>query len=161
MAELLWRALAARGRNAGAGRITRVEIRRVTRSEAVRAAGQLFDAAPRPQATERFLADERHHLLIAYLDGVPAGMVTGVEMTHPDKGTEMFLYEMGVAESFRRRGIGQALVSALADLARERGCYGMWVITGEDNVAARATYHRAGGVPEHGQMVFAWAFQDS
>jgi hypothetical protein len=29
-------------------------------------------------------------LLVAYLDDAPVGMTTGVEMTHPDKGTEMF-----------------------------------------------------------------------
>jgi ribosomal protein S18 acetylase RimI-like enzyme len=138
-----------------------VEIRWITQSEAVQAAGHLFDAFPQSQATEKFLADERHHLLIAYLDGVAAGMVTGVEMTHPDKGTEMFLYELGVDERFHRRGIGQALVSALTALARERGCYGMWVLTDEDNMAAQATYSRAGGVLERMQVMFAWTFQDS
>ncbi|MGX4691978.1 GNAT family N-acetyltransferase [Streptomyces sp. JNUCC 63] len=135
-----------------------MEIRRVTQVEAVRDAGHLFDAPPRPEATERFLADERHHLLIAYVNGVPAGMVTGVEMTHPDKGTEMFLYELGVDEPFRGRGVGRALTSALADLARERDCYGMWVITDEDNPAALATYGRAGGIPEDKQVVLVWTF---
>ena len=48
-----------------------MEIRRVTQVEAVNAAGHLFDAAPEQQAPERFLADDRHHLLIAYADGVP------------------------------------------------------------------------------------------
>jgi ribosomal protein S18 acetylase RimI-like enzyme len=135
-----------------------MEIRRVSEFEAVETAGHLFDALPRERATRRFLADERHHLLIAYVDGVPAGMITGVEMTHPDKGTEMFLYELGVDESFQRRGVGKALVSALADLARERDCYGMWVIAGEHNAAALATYRRAGGTPEEEQVVLAWTF---
>ncbi|GAA2439811.1 GNAT family N-acetyltransferase [Streptomyces macrosporus] len=135
-----------------------MEIRRITRVEAVQDAGHLFDMSPLPEEIGKFLADERHHLLIAYVDGVPAGMVTGVEMTHPDKGTEMFLYELGVDESFRGHGIGRALASALADLARERNCYGMWVITDEDNAAARATYHRAGGVPEEKHVVFVWTF---
>ncbi|MGP3951423.1 GNAT family N-acetyltransferase [Streptomyces sp. 7N604] len=135
-----------------------MEIRRISHVEAVKAAGHLFDTSPRQEATERFLADERHHLLIGYVDDVPAGMVTGVEMTHPDKGTEMFLYELGVDESFRGRGVGRALVSALADLARERGCYGVWTITGEDNAAALATYRRAGGVPEEEQVVLVWTF---
>jgi ribosomal protein S18 acetylase RimI-like enzyme len=137
-----------------------VEIRRITQVEAVTAAGHLFDAAPRRDATERFLADDRHHLLIAYVDGVPAGMVTGVEMTHPDKGTEMFLYELGVDEGFRGRGVGRALVSALVDLARERACYGVWTITEADNAAALATYHRAGGSPEEGNVVLAWTFDE-
>ncbi len=138
-----------------------MDIRRITRAEDVKDAGRLFDEPPRPEATERFLADERHHLLIAYVDGVPAGMVTGVEMTHPDKGTEMFLYELGVDESFRRRGVGRALTSALADLARELDCYGMWVITDEDNAAARATYLRAGGTPQDKQVVLVWTFDQT
>ncbi|WP_371479773.1 GNAT family N-acetyltransferase [Kitasatospora sp. NBC_00315] len=135
-----------------------MEIRRITQAEDVRSAGHLFDSPPRPEATARFLADERHHLLIAYADDVPAGMVTGVEMTHPDKGTEMFLYELGVDEPFRGRGVGRALVSALADLTRERGCYGMWTITEEDNEAALATYERAGGSPEGEQVALVWTF---
>ena len=66
-------------------------------------------------------------------------------MTHPDKGTEMFLYELGVDESARRQGVGRTLVQALAALAREQGCYDMWVLADADNEAAQATYTRAGG----------------
>jgi hypothetical protein len=80
-----------------------MEIRRITQSDAVRTASQLFDGPPRPQDTERFLADPRHHLLLAYVGDEPAGMISGVEMTYPDKGTEMFLYELGVDEPFRGR----------------------------------------------------------
>jgi ribosomal protein S18 acetylase RimI-like enzyme len=133
-----------------------VDIRRITDPDAVLAAGQLFDTEPRPDATARFLAGEGHHLLIAYVDGAPAGMVTGVELTHPDKGTEMFLYELGVDEAFRGRGVGRSLVAALADLARERSCYGMWVLTDEDNAAALATYQGAGGTPEGSHVMLGW-----
>lgn len=65
-----------------------MEIRRITHAKEVTAAGHLFDDPPQPVATEKFLADQRHHLLVAYVDEAPAGTVTGVEMTHPDKGTE-------------------------------------------------------------------------
>jgi hypothetical protein len=63
-----------------------VDIRRVTSSdtEAVLAAVHLFGSAPLREATERFVASSTHHLLIASVDGEPAGMVTGVETTHPD-----------------------------------------------------------------------------
>jgi ribosomal protein S18 acetylase RimI-like enzyme len=137
-----------------------VEIRRVDTPEAFTAAGHLFDSAPLPEPTRRFLSDDRHHLLVAYLDSVPAGFVTGVEMTHPDKGTEMFIYELGVDEPFQARGVGKALVAALGDLARERGCYGMWVVTDGGNAAALATY-RTGSVPEAGQVVLAWTFDEA
>ena len=126
--------------------------------ERVIAAGDLFDYPPRSDAVIRFLADPNHHLLIAYSDGVPAGFVSGVEVTHPDNGTEMFLYELAVDEAHRRQGIGTALVQALRDLAREQGCYGMWVLTDDDNAAAGATYRKAGGEVESQPLMFSWRF---
>jgi ribosomal protein S18 acetylase RimI-like enzyme len=83
-------------------------------------------------------------------------MVSGVELTHPDKGTEMFLYELAVDEAHRRRGIGTALVEELAALARVHGCYGMWVLTDRDNPAALATYRRAGASADSDQVMFEW-----
>ncbi len=124
----------------------------------VAAASHLFDGPARPDAVARFLAEDGHHLLVASEDGRPVGFVSGVEVTHPDKGTEMFLYELAVDEPFRRRGIGRALVERLAALAREAGCYGMWVVTDHDNEAARATYEGTGAAPEPGQVVEVWTF---
>lgn len=124
----------------------------------VTSASRLFENPADDDATERFLADPGHQLLIAYEGDLPVGYVSGVEVTHPDKGTEMFLYELAVDEPFRRRGIGRELVDRLAALSRERGCYGMWVITNQENAAALATYRGSGGAPEPGQVVFAWTF---
>ena len=126
---------------------------------AVLAAAELFDGAPRPDATRRFLAEPGHHLLFAFdPEGRAVGFVSGVETTHPDKGTEMFLYELSVAERARRQGVGGALVEALAALARERGCYGMWAGTEEDNAAARATYARAGAQESRAGLTLDWRF---
>ncbi|MEY2523902.1 MAG: hypothetical protein QOJ66_2467 [Ilumatobacteraceae bacterium] len=136
------------------------EIRRITDPADVHAAATLFDDAPRVDATERFLSKPGHHLLIAYVDGEPVGMITGVEMTHPDKGTEMFLYELGVDEAHQRRGIGRALVSSLATLARERDCYCMWVLTDDDNAAAMAAYRGAGGIVGETSRLLSWEFSD-
>jgi ribosomal protein S18 acetylase RimI-like enzyme len=124
----------------------------------VAAASRLFDGPARPDATARFLAEAGHHLLVAHEDGQAVGFVSGVEVTHPDKGTEMFLYELAVDERYRRRGIGRALTEHLAEVAKTAGCYGMWVITDADNAAARATYEGTGGVPEGGQVVEVWTF---
>jgi ribosomal protein S18 acetylase RimI-like enzyme len=122
----------------------------------VAAASHLFDGPTRPDATARFLAEPGHHLLVAYMGGRAVGFVSGVEITHPDKGTEMFLYELAVDEPFRRRGIGRTLVEQLAALARAAGCYGMWVVTDHDNEAARGTYEGTGGAPETQQVVEVW-----
>jgi ribosomal protein S18 acetylase RimI-like enzyme len=141
--------------------VVTVEIRRITDPAIVHAAAALFDEPPRVDATDRFLNDPGHHLLVAYIAGQSVGMVTGVEMTHPDKGTEMFLYELGVDENHRRQGVGTGLVSALAALARQRGCYGMWVLTDDDNAAATATYRSAGGIVGDNSRQLSWEFGDS
>jgi ribosomal protein S18 acetylase RimI-like enzyme len=125
--------------------------------ELVVAAGALFDDAVDAETTRAFLADQRHHLLVAYQQDTPAGFVSGVELLHPDKpGPEMFLYELGVDEAFRGRGFGRALVEALASFAWVRGCYAMWVLTDEDNAPAMATYRAAGGHQEPESVMFVW-----
>jgi ribosomal protein S18 acetylase RimI-like enzyme len=123
---------------------------------AVLAAGALFDHPPTQEWTVDFLSRPGHHLCLATVDTVPAGFVTGVEMTHPDKGTEMFLYELGVDEAFRGRGIGRALTEALAQRARARGCYGMWTLTEPGNMAARRTYVSTGGTDRGEQIMLDW-----
>ncbi|OKK19587.1 GNAT family acetyltransferase [Streptomyces sp. CB00455] len=134
-----------------------MDIRRAGSTAEITAAEGLFDGPAREEWAARFLAAPGHVMLIAYLDGVPAGMVSGVEMTHPDKGTEMCLYELSVDEGYRRRGIGRALALALADEAGTRGCYGMWVGVDTDNEAALATYASAGARDEGVFSMRGWA----
>jgi ribosomal protein S18 acetylase RimI-like enzyme len=137
-----------------------MRIERAGSADAVAAVQPLFDHALRPEAVKRFLADPTHHLLVA-CNGEPetaAGFVSGVEMTHPDKGTEMFLYELAVEQASRNQGIGRALVRALAELARERGCYGMWVLTDDANRAALRAYAAAGGERKPAAVMFSWTF---
>jgi aminoglycoside 3-N-acetyltransferase I len=142
-----------------------MRIERIADADLVPAGAGLFDDAPSAEATARFVAEPGHHLLYAYEDedadgsgGLPIGFVSGVETTHPDKGTEMFLSELAVAPEARRRGVGTALVRALEDLARERGCHGMWVATEAQNAAALATYRRAGAAEPEPCVTLSWAF---
>jgi [ribosomal protein S18]-alanine N-acetyltransferase len=124
----------------------------------VKAAEQLFDDPADLDATGRFLADEANHLLIAYVDGEPAGFVTGTELTHPDKpAPELFLNELGVAEEHRGRGIGRALVTRLWEIAQSRGCRAMWVLTDDGNPAALRTYAAAGATRSaEPQVILEW-----
>ena len=127
--------------------------------DVVLAGAGLFDEPPTVAWTEKFLSREGHHLLVAFgEDRTPIGFVSGVETTHPDKGTEMFLYELSVDPEHRKRGVGTALVEALADLSQRNGCYGMWVATEADNVAALATYRAAGAAIPEAFVVLDWTF---
>ena len=134
-----------------------MRIERVVDAAAVHRAADLFDSPPLPAATETFLRAPGHHLLFAYDDaGRAVGMISGVEMTHPDKGTEMFIYELGVAPAARLQGIATELVRGLAEIARSHGCYGMWVGTEADNLAAQATYRKAGATEEAPFVLLNW-----
>jgi GNAT superfamily N-acetyltransferase len=53
--------------------------------------------------------------------------------------------------------VGRALVQALLDLARDRGCYGAWTATEPDNLGARATY-RSAGATEDETVTVVWTF---
>ena len=68
----------------------------------------------------------------------------------------MLLYELAVAPEHRRHGIGAELVRALGELATERGCYGMWVLTDDDNGAALATYRSVRPSDESRHVMLTW-----
>ena len=124
------------------------------------AASHLFDRPVEASGAREFLSRQGHHCLVAFVDGGAVGFVTGVEMVHPDKRPEMLLYELGVDESARRRGVGSALVTALRDLARDLGLRGMWVLTDAANDAALATYRRTGATDAGQSTMLEWSFDD-
>ncbi|MBO1334125.1 GNAT family N-acetyltransferase [Streptomyces sp. VRA16 Mangrove soil] len=138
-----------------------MRIVRATTTAQLLAASPLFDAPAREGWAADFLAAPGHHLYLAYAQGgagEPVGFISGVETVHPDKGREMFLYELAVAEPYRRRGIARALIRTLADVAAGLGCYDMWVGVDTDNDAALAAYRSAGGTDEGPCQVITWAF---
>ena len=125
--------------------------------EQVKAAEALFDDPVDVAATRRFLADEANVLLLAYVDGSPAGFVSGTVLSHPDKAhPELFLNELAVDEGYRGRGIGRALVAELWRVAQELGCRGMWVLTDDDNAPANKVYTAAGGKRAREDVMYQW-----
>ena len=53
---------------------------------------ELYDDRPSPEATAEFLEKHDHHLFNAYDEiDEPVGVISGLETTHPQKGTDMFL----------------------------------------------------------------------
>lgn len=138
--------------------VTDFVIRAAMSAEELVAASHLFDSPATIEWAQRFLNAHGHHLLLAWVGDEAAGFVSGVETTHPDKGTEMFLYELAVDEAHRRRGIGRALVEALGQLARDCGCYGMFVLTERENEAAVRAYRAAGTTAESDHVMLSWDF---
>jgi ribosomal protein S18 acetylase RimI-like enzyme len=135
-----------------------LDIRRAASVEELIGAEHLYDGPARVEWAERFLAAPGHLMLIAYAGGAPVGMVSGVEMLHPDKGMELCLYELSVDERHRRRGIGRALVAALREEARLRGAQDMWVGVDTDNEPALTTYRSTGAADDGVFAMLSWEF---
>ena len=110
---------------------------------------------PPPSAS---CAEPNHHLLFAY-DGAgrAVGMISGIETTHPDKGTEMFIYELGVAPAARLQGVATELV---ARAGRHRPASAAATACGSapsrTTLAAQATYRKAGATEEAPFVLLNW-----
>ncbi|NNJ13199.1 GNAT family N-acetyltransferase [Chloroflexales bacterium ZM16-3] len=116
-------------------------------------ADDVFDEDVNLAATAEFLADPRHHLAVAIDGGAVVGFASAVHYVHPDKPVELWVNEVGVVPSHQRRGVGLMLVRALLDRGRELGCSQAWVLTDEENTAARGLYAAAGGTETSGVIM--------
>ncbi|MGG5821533.1 N-acetyltransferase family protein [Falsiroseomonas sp. HW251] len=98
--------------------------------------------------TRDLIEDPRAIVLVAEHAGAPAGLATA----HPayDSGQSrwgLFLNDLFVAPDARRRGIGRALVAAVAAEAERTGCTFVWWNADEqDTLALR--FHRSLHVEE-------------
>jgi ribosomal protein S18 acetylase RimI-like enzyme len=103
------------------------------------------------------LEDERTIFLVAFEDGEPIGFVLAHHLPRRhDPSAKLLVYEVGVAEAHRRRGVGKALLAELARIAKERGIRRGWVLTDDDNEAGMALYRSAGG--RDPREVIEWEF---
>jgi aminoglycoside 6'-N-acetyltransferase I len=109
-----------------------------------RLAPEVFDHDVQPDWCADFLADPRHHLVVARSDDVVVGMASAVDYFHPDKAPQLWINEVGVSPEYRRQGIGRRLVERLVQLATELGCTEAWVLTDAENAAANRLYAAAG-----------------
>ena len=101
----------------------------------------------------RELLDDPHAIVFVAYDGdEEVGWVLAHDLPrrHGNK-RQLFVYEVDVAESHRRRGIARALLEHLAGLGIPEG----FVLTEPDNDPANALYRAAGGVPSE---VVMWDF---
>jgi [ribosomal protein S18]-alanine N-acetyltransferase len=103
---------------------------------------RLAEKPPRPGV----LGDPSVIFLVAFEGSDPVGFVLAYELTRRHGDAAMLLvYEVGVDEAFRRRGIATQLLRELERLAAERGIGEGFLLTEPDNAAANALYEALGG----------------
>ncbi len=107
----------------------------------------VFDYAVDEQAARAFLADPRHHVVVALDEGIVVGFASAVHYFHPDKPRpELFVNEVGVASTHRGRGIAALILRTLFEVGRSLECAEAWVLTDRSNRAAMRLYASSGGV---------------
>ncbi len=97
-------------------------------------AADVFDAPPVPALVAEFLDDPRHHIILALDPGI-VGFVSGLHYIHPDKPCELWINELSVRETHRRRGIATAMMQAMFAHAKTLGCGTAWVIADPTDMA--------------------------
>jgi ribosomal protein S18 acetylase RimI-like enzyme len=96
-----------------------------------------------------FLSNPDNVLLVAFVDGKEVGFVTAYRLQRFDNlKAEVLIYEIGVDEAFRRRGIASALIAEIKKWAAYVGANEAWVLTEEDNEIAHSLYQKTGGVKD-------------
>lgn len=108
----------------------------------------VFDGPVVPELAAEHVSDSRHHIVVAVDAGTVIGMATAIHYVHPDKPPQLWVDEVGVAPTHQQRGLGRRLLAVLFEHGRALGCREAWVLTEDDNVAARALYRRVGGHEE-------------
>jgi aminoglycoside 6'-N-acetyltransferase I len=108
-------------------------------------APDVFDDAVDPDLTREFLADPRHHIVVALVAQLVVGFASAMDYIHPDKPRQLFINEVGVSETWQNRGIGRRLVQEMIGLATNLGCTYAWIGTERHNLSARRCYAAAGG----------------
>ena len=115
----------------------------------------LFDLPLRPDQARAFLDNPLHEIVLAFDGETAVGMATGTVLLHPDKPPSMFINEIGTRDSHLRQGIGTGVTQALINIARKRGCVGIWLGTESDNVPALGLYRSMKATEVTGSF-FGW-----
>ena len=135
-----------------------LRIRRLTADDIdlmyalLRTFGEAFDEVdtycsnqPNAAYLERLLGSDSFIAVAAMEDGTVIGGIAAYELRKfEQQRSEIYIYDLAVAETHRRRGVATALMNELKTIAAARGAYVMFVQADIDDAPAIALYTKLG-----------------
>ena len=104
---------------------------------------------PSAEYLEELLNRPLAHLVVALDHNKVVGGISALEIPMFTKEiNEMFIYELGVIEGYRRKGIARQLIHKVKDICQDKGIKSMFVCADADNKIAKSVYENAGGKEE-------------
>lgn len=102
-------------------------------------------AKPRPAYLERLLGSECFIALVAMHDEEVVGGIAAYELRKfEQERSEIYIYDLAVAEAYRRRGIATELIGRLKEIATARGAWVIFVQADMGDEPAIALYSKLG-----------------
>ena len=103
------------------------------------------DAPPSDAYFDRALAKDDIVVLVALAGDEVVGGLVAYELAKLEREwSEIYIYDLAVAEPHRRRGIATRLINDLRDIARERGAWVIYVQADYGDDPAVALYEKLG-----------------
>lgn len=114
--------------------------------------GEVFDEVetygarrPRPAYLRQLLSGDSFIALVAREGSQVVGGLAAYELKKfEQERSEIYIYDLAVASSHRRRGIATQLIAALQEIGRERQAYVIFVQADPPDEAAVALYTKLG-----------------
>jgi aminoglycoside 3-N-acetyltransferase I len=102
-------------------------------------------AIPSEDYLRRLLSDDRFIALAALQDdAVIGGLAAYVLQKFEQERSEVYIYDLAVAEKHRRRGVASELIGRLKDIAKARGAHVIYVQADLGDGPAIALYTKVG-----------------
>jgi len=126
--------------------------------EPVREVAQWLKGADMPSdSAVAFVANDANYLIVAEVSGKIIGVVLAYRLDRiDDPSGQLFVYDVEVAESHRRRRVGRALMGHVRNVVEREQLKEAFVLTTRDNAAAIALYSSTGAIADEEGVLFVY-----